>query len=116
MAVFVLTAAQDHRVKSGVRSKQIHSPSRHSSENLALNGHPVVVYPFALSDTAERKTLIHGPENDTGMSTLSQLAHRYDEPSLSVRAAAHVRDRLPHRGDLMAHMAVPPPTLMKIDV
>jgi FkbM family methyltransferase len=114
---FALTAAQDHRVRCVRAFEPDPLTLATLKTNLALNGNPAVVYAFALSDRAERKTLIHGPRTNTGMSTLS--------PTADTGMTRHVsaRDSLPTfevecrtADELIAHGDVPPPTLMKIDV
>jgi FkbM family methyltransferase len=115
---FVLTAAHDNRVRSVCAFEPDPVTLRTLKENLALNGNPAIVYPLALSDRTERRTLIHGPAANTGMSTL--------DPTASTGITQHVSDRdqeLPTfdvtcrtADELIAAGEVPAPTLMKVDV
>jgi FkbM family methyltransferase len=114
---FVLTAAQDHRVRSVCAFEPDPLTLETLKWNLALNGNPAVVYPFGLSDTAERKTLIHGPSTNTGMSTLSPTAHTgmtwhvsADEELPTFEVDCRTADDLVAQGEALA------PTLMKVDV
>jgi FkbM family methyltransferase len=115
---FVLTAAQDSRVKAVCAFEPDPLTLRTLESNLALNGNPATVYPLALSDTSERRTLIHGPSTNGGMSTLN--------PAARTGITDHVsdgRNELPTfdivcrtADDLVAEGDIPAPTLMKIDV
>jgi FkbM family methyltransferase len=114
---FVLIAAQDQRVKSVCAFEPDPLTLETLNWNLALNGNPAVVYPFGLSDTAERKTLIHGPSTNSGMSTLSPTTHTgmtshvsADEQLPTFEVDCRTADELIARGEALA------PTLMKIDV
>jgi FkbM family methyltransferase len=115
---FVLKAAQDSRVRSVCAFEPDPLTLKTLTANLALNGDPAIVYPLALSDRMERRTLIHGPASNTGMSTLS--------PTPGTGMARHVSDHpqdLPifdvvcrTADEVVAQGEVPAPTLMKIDV
>ena len=115
---FALAAAQDSRVRSVCAFEPDPLNLVALRRNLALNGNPALVYPVALSDTTERKTLIHGPATNSGMSTLA--------PSASTGMSQHTsvaRPPLPTfevecrtADDLVMQDAVPAPTLMKVDV
>ncbi|MDQ6670031.1 MAG: FkbM family methyltransferase [Chloroflexota bacterium] len=114
---FVLTAVQDHRVKCVCAFEPDPLTLDILKRNLALNGNPAVVYPFALSDTRERRTLVHGPTTNTGMSTLGPTAHTGMTCHLSTPAQLPTFEIDCRTADeLITHMAVPAPTLMKIDV
>jgi FkbM family methyltransferase len=86
--------------------------------NLALNGNPAIVYPLALSDTTERRTLIHGPNSNAGMSTLNPSAHTgMVEHVRNSRHELSTFDVLCRTADeLIAEGQIPIPTLMKVDV
>jgi FkbM family methyltransferase len=115
---FVLTAAQDHRVKSACAFEPDPLTLDILKRNLALNGNPAVVYPFALSDTVERRTLIHGPTTNSGMSTFSPTVHtgmtRHVSPAEHQLPTFEVDCQT--ADTLIAQEGVPAPTLMKIDV
>lgn len=115
---FALTAAQDCRVTSVCAFEPDPLTLDVLKRNLALNGNPARVYPVALSDTAERKTLIHGPGTNSGLSTFSPTAH-----TGMTRHVSATQHRLPTfevdcqtADELIAHADAPAPTLMKIDV
>ncbi len=115
---FALIAAQDRRVHSVCAFEPDPLTLEVLKRNLALNGNPAVVYPVALSDTSERKTLIHGPHTNSGMSTFSPTVH-----TGMTRHVSGARCQLPTfevecvtADDLVAHADAPAPTLMKIDV
>jgi FkbM family methyltransferase len=115
---FALTAAQDRRVKTVCAFEPDPLTLEVLERNLGLNGNPAVVYPLALSDSCERKTLIHGPRTNSGMSTFS--------PTVDTGMTRHVAaadQQLPRfevecrtADALIAQGDVPAPTLMKIDV
>jgi FkbM family methyltransferase len=115
---FVLRAAQDRRVRSVCAFEPDPLTLKTLTANLALNGNPAIVYPLALSDTTERRTLIHGPNSNAGMSTLNPTAntgmidhlsdHRDELPTFDV----HCRPA----DELIAEGQIQAPTLMKIDV
>lgn len=115
---FVLKAAQDHRVKSVCAFEPDPLTCRTLTANLELNGNPAIVYPLALSDTTERRTLIHGPHSNAGMSTLNPSAN-----TGMTEHVAHGHHELPTfevvcrtADELIAEGQVPIPTLMKVDV
>ena len=115
---FVLKAAQDQRVKSVCAFEPDPLTFKTLTANLQLNDNPAIVYPLALSDTTERRTLIHGPSSNTGMSTL--------HPSASTGMTDHISS--PHHelptfavecrtaDELIDEGEIPVPTLMKVDV
>jgi FkbM family methyltransferase len=79
-----------------------------------LNGNPATVYPVALSDAPQRKTLIHGPSVNTGMSTLAPTRSTGMTDHVAglstFEVACRTADELIQAGD------APAPTLMKVDV
>jgi FkbM family methyltransferase len=115
---FALKASQDSRVKSVIAFEPDPLTFQILKRNLALNGDPATSYPLALSDTTERRTLIHGPATNRGMSTF--------DSSASTGIAEHVSDTRSEKlltfdvvcrtaDELIADGEVPAPTLMKID-
>jgi FkbM family methyltransferase len=116
---FALTAAEDRRVKSVCAFEPDPLTLQTLRRNLALNGNPANIYPFALSDATELKTLIRGPRTNTGMSTLGPTASTgmRDHVSDPGRAKLPTFEVLCLTADaLIADGAAPAPTLMKIDV
>jgi FkbM family methyltransferase len=115
---FVLTAAQDSRVKAVCAFEPDPLTLRTLVSNLALNGNPATVYPLALSDTTERRTLIHGPSTNGGMSTLNPAARTGITDHVSDgRHELPIFDIVCRTADeLVAEGEIPAPTLMKIDV
>jgi FkbM family methyltransferase len=115
---FALKAARDSRVRSVYAFEPDPLTLKTLTANLALNGNPAIVYPLALSDTPDRRQLIHGPASNTGMSTLS--------PTSSTGMTQHVSDertQLPTfdvscrtADELIAEGSAEPPSLMKVDV
>lgn len=116
---FTLKAAQDRRVRTVCAFEPDPLTLTALRRNLALNGDPATVYPFALSDTTEPKELIHGPSLNSGMSTLTPTSGT----GMSQHVLASSRVALPRfeiacrtADELIQEGEAPQPTLMKIDV
>jgi FkbM family methyltransferase len=115
---FTLTATQDSRVRLVCAFEPDPANLRSLHRNLALNRTSTRVFPFALSDAPGQGRLIHGPPDNSGMSTFT--------PSASTGMTQHTRPgarglavyavQCQTADALIAQDAAPVPTLMKIDV
>jgi FkbM family methyltransferase len=118
IGTFALTAAQHPRVAHVCAFEPDPQTLETLRTNLALNAHAIGLYPFALSDRTETRTLIRGPAANAGMSTFG--------PSQSTGMRDHVSnpsEQLPTfdvacftADELVASGAAPAPTLIKLDV
>jgi FkbM family methyltransferase len=113
---FALLAAQDPRVACVCAFEPDPLTLTTLGTNLALNGNPVRVYPLALSDSSETKTLVRGPAVNTGMSTLCPSANTGILEHASTQQLPTFDVICRTADELVAHGAAPAPTLMKIDV
>jgi FkbM family methyltransferase len=113
IGTFALRAAQDARIRSVCAFEPDPLTLNVLSRNLALSRSRATVHAVALSDCNERRTFVHGPATNTGMSTLGPTGSTGmtdHVPLATFEVSCRTAD------DVIANAEAPTPSLMKIDV